>query len=106
VIDIGGGSWQTVIGFKTMILFIASQEAEGAAAEPSNSERGDERNRLDRAAEDPAAARPAAASTPKIKPGTRLLREWQGVVHVIVLETRVHDRGETWPSDTGLRPTD
>ncbi len=33
------------------------------------------------------------------RPGTRLLREWQGVVHeVIVLESSVHYRGETWPS--------
>ena len=57
------------------------------------------RRRLDRTAEDLAAGRPAAASMPKIKPGTRLLREWQGVVHeVIVLETCVHYRGEPWPS--------
>ena len=57
------------------------------------------RRRLARAADDLAGARPPAASRPKIKPGTRLLREWQGVVHeVIVLESSVHYRGESWPS--------
>ncbi len=55
--------------------------------------------RLARAAEDLAGARTPAAPRPKIKPGTRLLREWQGVVHeVIVLESSVHYRGEIWPS--------
>ena len=34
-----------------------------------------------------------------IKAGTRLLREWQGVTHeVIVLEDGVQYRGELWPS--------
>ena len=57
------------------------------------------RRRLDRAAADLAAGRPLATSAPKIKPGTRLLRKWQGVVHeVIVLEGGVQYRGETWPS--------
>ena len=57
------------------------------------------RRRLARAAEDLAAGRPPAACAPKIKPGTRLLREWQGAVHeVIVLEGEVQYRGETWPS--------
>ena len=57
------------------------------------------RRRLARAAADLAARRPSATSPPKIKPGTRLLREWQGVVHeVIVLERSVQYRGETWPS--------
>jgi len=57
------------------------------------------RRRLDRAAADLAAGRPLAAPAPKIKPGTRLLREWQGVVHeVIVLEGGLQYRGETWPS--------
>jgi len=58
------------------------------------------RRRLDRAAKDLAAGRTLGTSTlTKIKPGTRLLREWQGVVHeVIVLETSVHYRGESWPS--------
>lgn len=52
------------------------------------------RRRLDRAAADLAAGRPLAAPAPKIKPGTRLLREWQGVVHeVIVLEGGVQYRG-------------
>ena len=57
------------------------------------------RRHLARAAEDLAAGRAAAASGPKIKPGTRLLREWHGVVHeVIVLEGGVQYRDETWPS--------
>jgi hypothetical protein len=57
------------------------------------------RRRLDRATADLAAGRPLATPAPKIKPGTRLLREWQGVVHeVIVLERGVEYRDETWPS--------
>ncbi len=61
------------------------------------------RRRLARAAEDLAAGRPPAASAPKIKPGTRLLREWQGVVHeVIVLERGVEYRDQTWPSLSAL----
>ncbi len=57
------------------------------------------RRHLARAAEDLAAGRAPAASRPKIKPGTRLLREWRGVVHeVIVLEGGVQYRDETWPS--------
>ena len=45
------------------------------------------RRRFDRAAADLAAGRNPAPLAPKIKPGTRLLREWQGRVHeVIVLE--------------------
>ena len=59
------------------------------------------RRRLARAAEDLAAGRPPAGSRPqmKIKPGTRLLREWQGVVYeVMVLESGVQYRGEPWPS--------
>jgi hypothetical protein len=55
--------------------------------------------RLDRAAADLAGGRSPTQPRPKIKPGTRLLREWQGVVHeVIVLESSVHYRGEPWPS--------
>jgi hypothetical protein len=57
------------------------------------------RRRLDRAAADLAAGRTAARLAPKIKPGTRLLREWQGKVHeVIVLEKGVEYRGKSWPS--------
>ena len=57
------------------------------------------RRRLTRAAEDLAAGRPHAPPTPKVKPGTRLLRAWMGVVHeVIVLEKGVQYRGEAWPS--------
>ncbi len=57
------------------------------------------RRRLDRAAADLAAGRTPSPPGPKIKPGTRLLREWQGKVHeVIVLEEGVEYRGEAWPS--------
>ena len=55
--------------------------------------------RLDRAAADLAAGRTPAPSASKIKPGTRLLREWQGRVHeVIVLEKGVEYRDKSWPS--------
>lgn len=55
--------------------------------------------RLDRAAKDLAAGRSLVPPGPSIKPGTRLLREWQGRVHeVIVLEDGVEYRGESWPS--------
>lgn len=55
--------------------------------------------RLDRATKNLAAGRPVAPPTPKIKPGTRLLREWQGVVHeVIVADRGVRYRDRTWPS--------
>ena len=57
------------------------------------------RRRLARAAENIAAGRAQSATPSVIKPGTRLLREWQGVTHeVIVLEDGVQYRGETWAS--------
>jgi len=57
------------------------------------------RRRLDRATADLAAGRNHSPLAPKIKPGTRLLREWQGNVHeVIVLEKGVEYRGKFWPS--------
>jgi hypothetical protein len=57
------------------------------------------RRKLARAAQDFAAGRAPARPATTIKPGTRLLREWQGVVHeVIVLERGVQYRGKTWPS--------
>jgi hypothetical protein len=57
------------------------------------------RRRFNRAAADLAAGRNPAPLAPKIKPGTRLLREWQGKVHeVIVLEKGVDYRGKSWPS--------
>jgi hypothetical protein len=57
------------------------------------------RKRLARVTHELAAGRaPSAASAP-IKPGTRLLREWRGVIHeVIVLEESVRYRGKSWPS--------
>ena len=55
--------------------------------------------RLERISTDVAAGKPVRQPGLTIKSGTRLLREWNGVVHeVIVLETAVKYRGETWPS--------
>ena len=55
--------------------------------------------RFGRAAQDLAAGRSPTPPGAKIKPGTRLLREWQGVVHeVVVLERGVQYRGDSWPS--------
>ena len=57
------------------------------------------RRELDRAARDLAQGRKPSSGPIAIKPGTRLLREWGGVVHeVIVLEKSVRYRGEMWPS--------
>lgn len=55
--------------------------------------------RLARAADEVGARRTPSASPATIKAGTRLLREWQGITHeVIVMEDGVQYRGETWPS--------
>lgn len=57
------------------------------------------RRRLLRAAENASAGRPVVVAENPAKPGTRLLREWQGVTHeVIVEETGVRYRGTVWPS--------
>jgi hypothetical protein len=57
------------------------------------------RRRLARAADEIAAGRTPTATPRTIKPGTRLIREWQGVTHeVIVLETGVQYQGKTWAS--------
>ena len=57
------------------------------------------RKQLARAAQDVAAGRGLATPSRRIKPGTRLLREWHGVVHeVIVLERSVLYREKNWPS--------
>ena len=57
------------------------------------------RRRLARAAEEIAAGKVPGASAATIKPGTLLLREWQGVMHeVIVLEDGMQYRGRTWRS--------
>ena len=46
-----------------------------------------------------AAGKPVVHERSKIKPGTRLLREWHGTMHeVIVLESGVQFRDEIWPS--------
>jgi Protein of unknown function (DUF2924) len=55
--------------------------------------------RLARAAQDLSSERRPAAGPLTIKAGTRLLREWQGLIHeVIVLEEGVRYRGQTWRS--------
>jgi len=57
------------------------------------------RRRLDQAAAALKAGRPLVPSQPKVKPGTRLLREWQGTTHeVLVLEKGVQFRDREWPS--------
>ena len=57
------------------------------------------RRRLDRITSDLAEGRPIARAAPNIKPGTRLLREWNGALHeVTVLEDGVEYDGQTWPS--------
>ena len=57
------------------------------------------RRRLARAADEIREGRTPSATPTAIKPGTRLLREWQGVTHeVIVLEDGVQYRGDTWAS--------
>ena len=54
---------------------------------------------LKKAAANLAAGKPVIPDGPKIKPGTRLLREWHGTTHeVIVLEHSVQYRNESWPS--------
>ncbi len=51
--------------------------------------------RLDRVARDLAVGRPIAVRAPAFKPGTKLLREWHGETHeVILLEEGVLYRGE------------
>jgi hypothetical protein len=57
------------------------------------------RRQIARAAEDIASGRVPSTNRSTIKPGTRLLRDWQGVTYeVIVLEGGVQYRGNVWPS--------
>ena len=57
------------------------------------------RRLLDRAAVDVAAGRPVAVPAPAIKPGTRLLREWHGATHeVILLDEGILYRGQRFRS--------
>jgi hypothetical protein len=57
------------------------------------------RARLDRAARDLARGREPSGASAVIQPGTRLYREWRGVVHeVVVLDGGVQYREKTWPS--------
>ncbi len=58
---------------------------------------------LKRATANLAAGKPIVSEKSKIKPGTRLLREWHGTMHeVIVNENGVQFRDETWPSLTAV----
>ncbi len=55
------------------------------------------RRKLEQAALAIEEGRSPPGAAPRIKPGTRLLREWQGLTHeVIVLEDGVEYRGRTW----------
>lgn len=57
------------------------------------------RRRLARAMEEFAAGRRRGGRGSEARVGTRLLREWKGVVHeVVVLEDGVQFRGKTWSS--------
>ena len=57
------------------------------------------RDHLDRAAQDMARGREPSGAPTAIQPGTRLYREWRGVVHeVVVLDRGVQYREKTWPS--------
>lgn len=57
------------------------------------------RRQIAHAAADIAAGRVPSTNRSTIKPGTWLLREWQGVTHeVIVLEGGVQYRNDLWPS--------
>jgi hypothetical protein len=57
------------------------------------------KRRLERIAADVAAGKPLPTPGLKIKPGTRLLREWQGVVYeAIVRDDGIEFRGHTWLS--------
>jgi hypothetical protein len=57
------------------------------------------RRRLQKVAADLASGKAIKQPALRIKSGTRLLREWNGTVHeVIVLEKAVQYRGQLWPS--------
>ena len=57
------------------------------------------RRRLARAAQDLGLGQTPTAYPSRVKAGTRLIREWQGVVHeLIVLEDGVRYRDRTWRS--------
>ena len=54
---------------------------------------------LEKATANLAAGKPVVPNGPRIKSGTRLLREWHGTMHeVIVLEQGVQFRDKIWPS--------
>ena len=58
---------------------------------------------LEKAAANLAAGKPVVPQGPKIRPGTRLLREWHGTMHeAIVLEEGVQFREAIWPSLTAV----
>jgi len=57
------------------------------------------RRQLDRTAEALQSGKPLLAQAPSVKPGTRLLREWQGHTHeVIILEDGVRYQDRTYRS--------
>ena len=57
------------------------------------------RRRLETVAASASSGKPIKQPALRIKSGTRLLREWNGTVHeVIVLESAVQYRGQLWPS--------
>jgi hypothetical protein len=57
------------------------------------------RRQIARAFADIADGRVPSTNRSMVKPGTRLLREWQGVTYeVIVLERGVQYSGDAWPS--------
>ena len=57
------------------------------------------RRRLEKIAAGVAAGRPLQSPGPRIKPGTRLLREWQGALHeVTVRDDGIEYRDRIWPS--------
>src|SRR5262245_27372999 len=97
------GRWQELYGSRPpaqisrelllrAVAYRMQEEAYGGLAAKT-------RRQLARATRDLAAGRSLKAPAAKIKPGIRLLREWQGVVHeVIVLEDSVLYRGKDWPS--------
>lgn len=93
--DLYGASPPSRLGRALMVRGIAYRVQEQALGDL----RPTTRRRLARAAEEIGSGRTPSAPPPVIKPGTRLLREWQGVTHeVIVLEHSIQYRGETWAS--------
>ncbi|WP_197706335.1 DUF2924 domain-containing protein [Magnetospirillum sp. 15-1] len=82
------------LGRKLMLLAIAYKLQERASGGLKSSV-----SRRIALAGEAIAAGKAPAPVTTVKPGTRLLREWQGTTHeVIILDSGVRYRGETWRS--------